>query len=61
MVCRALPDNQECLCIHQIPRPAIPPLQPNQVEIPPEPENMDIRENMDIDILDNISGLIDVP
>ena len=34
-----VPDSQEYLCIHQIPRPATPPLQPNQVEMPPSKNN----------------------
>ena len=50
-----VPDNQEYLCTHLIPRPATPPPQPNQVEIPPVPENMDI------DILEGIPDLIDIP
>ena len=37
-----VPDNQEYLCIHLTLRPATPPPHPNQVEMPPVSENMDI-------------------
>ena len=32
-----VPDSQEYLCIHKILRPATPPLQPNQVDVPATP------------------------
>ena len=35
-------NSQIYLCIHQIPTPATPPPQPNQVEMSPEPRQMDI-------------------
>ena len=49
------PVRQEYLCIHQTPRPATPPQQPDQVEMPPE------LEHMDIDFLEDIPDLINVP
>ena len=45
-----VPNSWECLCIYLIPRPATPSPQPDQLETPPEPGNMDISENIDIDI-----------
>ena len=51
----AVPDSQEYLCIHQKPRAATPPLQPNQVEMPPEPEHMGIH------ILEDIPDHISIP
>ena len=39
----------------ELEQPATPPPQPNQVEMPPEPENMDI------DISEDISDLFDIP
>ena len=50
-----MPDSWEYLCIHQIPRPATLPSQPDQVEMPPK------TEHMDIDIQKDIPDLIDVP
>ena len=38
-----------------MPRPTPSPLQPNQVEMPPEPELMDIG------ILEDIPDLMDIP
>ena len=52
---KSVPDSWEYLCIHQIPSPATPGSQPNQVEMPPEPENLDI------DIPEDIPCLINVP
>ena len=49
-----VPDSQEYQCIHLIPRPATPPLQPNQVEICPEPGSMDIDIPEDIPYLINV-------
>ena len=49
-----MPDSHKYMCIHQIPRPATPPLQPNQLEMLPEPEHMDI------DIPEDIADLIDI-
>ena len=48
-------DSRVHLCTHQIPRPATQPLQPNQVEMPQEPEHMYI------DIPEDTQDLIDVP
>ena len=50
-----VPVNWEYLCIHQLPRPATPPPQTNQVEIPPD------LEQMDIDILEDLPDVINVP
>ena len=63
-----LPDSLEYLCIHQILRQttlslqpnqgemlATPPQQPNQVEMPTEPDLMDI------DIPEDIPDFIDIP
>ena len=50
-----MPDSQEYLCIHLIPRPATPPPQPNQVEMSPE------LENMEMNILEDIQDLINIP
>ena len=49
------PNSQKHQSINQISRPAIPPLQPNQVEVPPEPEQMDIK------IPEDLPDLIKVP
>ena len=67
-------DSQEYLCIHPISRPATPPPQPNQVEMPlgpgqpasplPQPDQVEmpqVPESMDIDILEDIPELIDIP
>ena len=48
-------NSWEYLCIHQIPRLATLSPQPSQVEIPPEPEQMDME------ILEDLPDLIDVP
>ena len=49
-----LPDNQECLCMHKIPRPATPTPQLNQVEmpaIPPlQPDQIEMLPEMELDI-----------
>ena len=50
-----VPNRWEYMCIHQILRPAAPSLQPNQVEMPPEPEQIDI------DIPQDLQDLINVP
>ena len=50
-----VPDGWEYMCIHQIPRPATQPQQPDQVEMPQEPEHLDI------DIQEDIPGHINVP
>ena len=51
-------NSQQHLCIHQIPyhppRSAAQPPQPNQVEVPSEPEQMDIK------IVDDLLGIINV-
>ena len=70
-----VPDNWEYLCIHLTPRPATPPPQPNQVEMPPEPKQPALQppqpnqvvmlppvsENMDIDIPEDIPDFINIP
>ena len=61
-----VPDSWEDLCIHKIPRPETPtsttpsigdatPLQPDQVEMPPEME-LDITEDMPghLDVLEEV-------
>ena len=48
-------NSQKCLCIHQILRPAGPTPEPNQVEVPPEPEQMDIK------IWEDLPHIINVP
>ena len=50
-----MPDSQEDLCIHQIPRPATPPPQSHQVKMPPKPEQMDME------IPEDLPDLTDVP
>ena len=63
----SVPDNWEYLCIHKIPRsttpipaaqsssPTIPPLQPDQIEMPPDHELIKLK------IPEDILDLIDVP
>ena len=51
----AVPNSQKHLCILQIPGPPTPLPQPDQVEVSPEPEQMDV------DILDNLPDVINVP
>ena len=59
MVWRAYAVNHQQLCIHKILchtlRPATPPLQPIQEEVPPEPEQMDME------ILDDLPDIIHLP
>ena len=43
------------LCIHQIPRPATPPPQLIQVEVSPEPEQMDVE------MQDDVPDVTDIP
>ena len=43
------------LCIHQISRPTTSPPQPNQAEVPPE------LEQMDVEILDDLPDIINIP
>ena len=50
-----MPDSQEYLWIHEIPKPTTPTLQPKHVKMPPEPELMEL------DTPEDISDLIDVP
>ena len=50
-----MPDSQEYLWIHKIPRPASPPLQLSQVDMPPEPVLMELATPEDI------SDLTDIP
>ena len=52
---KPVPKSWEYLCIHQIPRPATTSPQLDQVEMPPEPEQMDIE------IPENLPDLFDVP
>ena len=62
-----VPDGWEYLCIHKIPRPATPPLQPNQVEVPEiplQPNQVEMPlgpEYMEVDIPEDIPDLIDIP
>ena len=50
-----IPNSQQHMCIHQIPKPATPSPQPDQVEVPQE------LEQMDIDIPENLPDIINVP
>ena len=50
-----MPDSQEYLHILQISITATPPPQPNQVQMSPE------LEQMDIDIPEHLPDLLDVP
>ena len=52
---KPVPNNQEYMCIHQIPRPATQPPQSNQMEMPQE------SEPMDIDIQEDLPDLISAP
>ena len=60
-----VPDNWEYLCIHEIPWPATPPPQPNQVEMlvfpPPQPGQVEIppeHELMELGIPEDMPDLI---
>ena len=50
-----VPNSREYLCIHQIPRSVAPTPQPDEVKMPPKPEQMDI------DIPEDLPHLINVP
>ena len=65
---KPVPVSKEYLCIHQIPRPATPPLQPNPVEMPATPAQQSDQvkmlpepEPMDTGIPGDIPDLIHVP
>ena len=65
-----VPDSWECLCIHEIPRPVTPPLQlqPNEMDMPatpsPQPDQVEMPsepELMELYIPEDILDLKDVP
>ena len=62
----SVPDSQEYLCIHKIPRPATPLPQPNQgvpATPPPQSDQIDMpqtHELKELNITGDIPDLIDV-